>query len=272
MMAANSSKAQSPQIGLAACVVGLPEMVPVARAAGFDFLLIDMEHGRIAIDALAAICVTGLQSGYPVLARVTGPSSPDLARVLDCGAAGVIVPHVDTVDQARAIVAACRFAPLGARAIPGPLAILSFQPVPPVELVETCESGVQVHAMIESRAGLDAVQDIAAVPGLTALIIGANDLAADLGHVGDVGHPEVQQAFADIAGAAAAAGIGFGAMGLPPALLHSHGIDLGATTIVATNEINLLVDGARDVATRFAETIRPQDPHLHPAMPQGAPA
>lgn len=240
-----------PRIGLAACVMGLPEMVPVARGAGYDFLLVDMEHGRITVDALSGICVAGLQSDFPVMARVTGPGSPDLARVLDCGARGVVVPHIDTVDQARTIASACRFPPLGARAIPGPVALMNFSPAPPADLIAASEAQVEVIAMIESNEGLASARDIAAVPGLTGLVIGANDLAAALGHVGDVAHPAVHQAFADIAGAAADAGIGFGAMGLPAELLKSHALNLDATLIVATNEINLLVDGAHDTLARF---------------------
>lgn len=242
-----------PRIGLAACVIGLPEIVTVARGAGYEFLVVDMEHGRIAIGDLAAICVTGLQSNYSVLARVTGPFSPDLARVLDCGATGVIVPHVDTVEQAQAIVAACRFAPLGARAIPGPLALLSFNPVSPTEVVVTSESSVEIHAMIESRLSLDSVSAIASVSGLTGLIIGANDLAADLGHIGNLAHPDVHSAFVAIAAAASDKGLGFGVMGLPLALLHSHGVGLGANMIVASNEINFLVDGARETYQRVKE-------------------
>jgi 2-keto-3-deoxy-L-rhamnonate aldolase RhmA len=259
-MTSFESPKNTPRIGLAACVMGLPEMVPIARGAGFDFLLVDMEHGRITIDALAGICIAGLQSNFPVLARVTGPGSPDLARVLDCGATGVVVPHVDSVDQARAITAACRFAPLGARAIPGPLAIMNFCPSAPAELITTSEAKIEVIAMIESCAGLAAAPEIAGVQGLTSLMIGANDLAAAMGHVGDVGHADVQQAFADIAGAAARANIGFGAMGLPTELLHSHALNLGAGLIVATNEINLLVDGAHDTLAQFRALCRHQTP------------
>jgi len=240
-----------PKTGLAACIVGLPEMVSVTRGAGFDFLLLDMEHGRITIDALTSVCVAGLLAQFPILARVTGPSSPDLARVLDCGAAGVIVPHVDTADQARSIVKACRFAPVGNRAIPGPLAILDFDVVKPAHLIKASEAGVQVLAMIESREGLSHVDEIAKVEGLTGLIIGANDLAAALGHLGDLAHPEVTQAFADIAQAAKSADIGFGVMGLPKELVVSHALNMGATMIVATNEINLLVEGARATSSAF---------------------
>lgn len=267
MISPASPQSTSPKVGLAACIVGLPEMVPVTRGAGFDFLLLDMEHGRITIDALTSVCIAGLQSGFPVLARVTGPSSPDLARVLDCGATGVVVPHVDSVEQTRSIVAACRFAPLGARAIPGPLAVLNFEPTPPARLIDACEAQVQVHAMIESCAGLAAAREIAQVPGVTGLIIGANDLAASLGHTGNVPHPEVQAAFVEIATAAADAGIGFGVMGLPATLLNSYGLDLGANFIVVTNEINLLVDGAR----ASVKDVRSLCEAHHHADPQDAP-
>lgn len=247
------------RIGLAVCLFGLPEIVTVVRGAGYDLVVIDMEHGRIGIGALTSICVTALQTGFPVLARVTGPRSPDLARVLDCGATGILVPHVDSVAQAQAVVATCRFAPLGQRAIPGPLALTGFRSVPPRELIEMAERDVQILAMIESLDGLDAVEEIAAVPGIDALVIGANDLAAALGHTGDLPHSDVARAIARVADACHAAGKAFGVMGLPPSLLPAYAIDQGANLIVATNEINLLVDGAHDMLARVraATTLAP---------------
>lgn len=229
-------------IGLAACIIRTPEIVTVTRSCGFDFLLVDTEHGPIAIGDVASICATAFEAGLPCLVRVGGPTHPDLARVLDCGAEGVVVPHVETVDQARHIVETCRFLPLGKRSLPSPLVRLGFRVPPAAEMMATIEQDTLVVLMIESARGVANAEAIAAVPGVDVLMIGANDLAAAMGHVGAVDHPAVQAAFATVARAALVHGKVFSVIGVAEPLLQSHGLDLGAKLIVATNDINLLID------------------------------
>ncbi|MEI4472891.1 HpcH/HpaI aldolase family protein [Frigidibacter sp. MR17.24] len=236
-------KTALPPLGLACCLLGRAEAVLLARGAGFDFLVIDMEHGPLGISDLGQAAAAGIAAGLPVWGRVTGPGSGDIARVLDCGASAVVVPHVDTVEQARHIARICRFAPRGARSLPGPLPGLDYRVLPADVLCQGAEAGTQVIAMIESAEGLSAVEAIAAVDGIDMLIIGSNDLADGLGRRGQLDHPDVRAAFARIAAAARAHGKGFGAMGLPPALVGSHALALGATALVATNETNLIVQG-----------------------------
>ncbi|NDV99878.1 HpcH/HpaI aldolase/citrate lyase family protein [Salipiger sp. PrR002] len=233
----------TPKFGLAFCLLGRAEAVLLARGAGFDFAVIDMEHGPLGMSELGQAAAAGVAAGLPVFGRVTGPGSPDIARVLDCGASGVIVPHVDSASDARRIAEACRFAPRGTRALPGPLPALDYRVVPAAELTEEAEKAVKVIAMIESAAALAAVEDIAAEPGIDMLMIGSNDLADGIGRRGQLDHPDVAAAFARIAAAATGNGCAFGVMGLPLALLQSHALDLGASHIVATNETNLIAEG-----------------------------
>ncbi|MBT9386645.1 aldolase [Pseudooceanicola sp. CBS1P-1] len=237
-----SENTGSAAFGLAFCLLGRAESVLLARGAGFDFVVIDMEHGPIALGDMAQAAAAARAAGLPLWGRVTGPAAADVARVLDCGASGVVVPHVDSAAQARHVAGLCRFAPRGRRALPGPLPALDYRVVAAGPLCREAEQNTQVIAMIESAAGLSEVEAIAAVPGIDMLMIGSNDLADGLGHRGDLAHPQVRAAFARIAAAARAAGIGFGVMGLPGALLRSHALDLGATAIVATNETNLIVE------------------------------
>ncbi|MBE9636836.1 HpcH/HpaI aldolase family protein [Salipiger mangrovisoli] len=246
------------RFGLAFCLLGRAEAILLARGAGFDFAVIDMEHGPLGLGDLGQAAAVGLAAGLPVYGRVTGPASPDIARVLDCGATGVIVPHVDSAEEAANIARACHFAPRGARALPGPLPALDYRVVPAAELTDTAERQVEVIAMIESAAALEAVEDIAATPGIDMLMIGSNDLADGIGHRGDLAHPEVLAAFARIAGAARTNGRGFGVMGLPPALVRSHALSLGATTLVASNETNLIAEGGAALLRALRETLSPE--------------
>lgn len=236
---------------LAACVLRTPEVVLVARSAGFDLLLIDLEHTPITIGEAGSLAVAARMAGFPALIRVGGPHHPDLARALDVGAEGVVVPHVDTPAEAARIVDLCRFAPAGRRSLPAPLPAFGYRMPPAPRFMEEAEATTVIIPMIESRAGLEAVEAIAATPGLDALMVGANDLAADLGLPGQLDHPVVTAAFARVAAAARAEGLSFAVIGVPEPLLGPLGLDLGASLVVATNDINLLVEGGVALAGRL---------------------
>ena len=109
---------------------------------------------------------------------------------------------------------------------------------------------LEVLVMIESREGLAAASEIAAIDGIDGLLIGTNDLAQSLGLTGRLDHPDLLAVFTDIARAATGSGKTFGAMGLAPAMMHTHGTDLGASWIVATNDINLLLEAGSDCVAR----------------------
>ncbi|WP_211257350.1 HpcH/HpaI aldolase family protein [Muricoccus aerilatus] len=240
-------------LGLAACVIRTPEIVLVARSAGFDWLLIDLEHTPTTLGEAGNLAVAARTAGFPALIRVGGPHHPDLARALDVGAVGVVVPHVDTPEEAARVVRLLRFGPLGSRSLPAPLPQFGYRMPPAPQFMAESEAVTVVIPMIESRAGLEAVEAIAATPGLDALMIGTNDLAADLGLPGQLEHPVVLEAFARIAAAARANGLRFAVIGVPEPLLGVLGFDLGASLVVATNDINLLVDGAVALVTRLNE-------------------
>lgn len=238
-------------VGLGACVFRTPEIVTVARSCGFDFLLLDTEHGAMSISDVASIAVTAFEARLPCLVRVGGPHAPDLARVLDCGAEGVVVPHVERVEEALHIVAACRFQPVGNRSLPSPQLRLGFRVPPAAAMIDAIEREIVIVLMIESALGLENVEAIAAVPGVDILMIGANDLAADMGHLGDVCHADVLAGFSRVAAAARANGKAFSIIGVAEPLWQSHGINLGARLVVATNDINLLIDQGRATVSRL---------------------
>jgi 4-hydroxy-2-oxoheptanedioate aldolase len=241
-------------IGLAACVIRTPEIVTVARSCGFDFLVIDTEHSPLGISDVAGLALTAFEAGFPALVRVGGPTSPDLARVLDCGAEGVIVAHVETAEEARHVVQKCRFPPTGKRSFPSPLVRLGFRVPPAADMIAEIERDTLVVLMIESAAGIAAAGSIAATPGVDVLMIGANDLAADMGHIGRVDHPEVHAAFAAVARACEQHGKTFSVIGVCEHLLPTHAFALGAKLIVATNDINLLIDQGTATVARLRST------------------
>lgn len=159
------------------CVLG--EIATTARlaTAGYDWLLLDAQHG--AFDRSRVIESLRLRSEdwAPVLVRVPALDFAAIGAALDAGAQGVMVPMVDSAAEARAAAEAALYPPLGRRSW-GPIMPLWGRPAP---TSSEANERVEVWVMVETRRALDEVEQIAAVPGVTALFVGPNDLALALG-------------------------------------------------------------------------------------------
>jgi 4-hydroxy-2-oxoheptanedioate aldolase len=242
-------------LGLAACAVRSVEIVAVTRSCGFDWLLIDSEHSPFDAAEIATLAIAAQLAGLPSLVRVCGSDVPELPRVLDIGAQGIVVPHVDSVVTAERVVETCRFQPWGKRSVPTPLARFGFQNLPVQQMMREVEQDTIIALMIESRKGVELAESIASVPGVDAILIGINDLAADLGYPGELTHSTVEEACKTVARATRAQGKVFGVMGLPSALVQTHALALGAQLLVTTNDINLLVEAATARCAEFRSLI-----------------
>lgn len=155
--------------------------------AGFDFVILDMEHSSIGLTSLAHLIVAGQAAGLVVLVRPFGQDPSLVSKVLDMGAHGVMAPHVDTPQRATDIVRAARFAPRGTRGF-SPLAKFDCLEEP----LESLGNGSYVVVQVEGREGLERAPEIAAVEGIDALFVGPYDLSLSLGV--PPGSPEVHAA------------------------------------------------------------------------------
>src|ERR1700722_16984840 len=106
-----------------------PNIAMIAAACGFDAIYIDLEHNPTSLETAAAICVAALGLGVTPIVRVSSHDPHDATRILDCGAQGVMVPHIQNVAEARAVVEACRFAPIGHRSAAGTVPALGYAPL-----------------------------------------------------------------------------------------------------------------------------------------------
>jgi len=127
----------------------------IAKTCDFDWLFIDMEHNPMSIDTAAQICQAALGVGITPMIRVPAHDAFHSTRLLDTGAQGIVVPHVSTAEQARAVVSFCRFTPLGHRSIPGGLPQTRFMSLPVPETVSLINSETLLVAMIETVEGRD---------------------------------------------------------------------------------------------------------------------
>lgn len=246
-----------PELCLSLAQARTPDIVLVAKAAGFDAIYVDLEHGVTPLDVTSMLCATALGVGVTPYVRVPSLDPPLITRVLDGGALGVIVPHIDTAAQAEAVVAVCRFPPVGARSLYGLTPTTGYRPAPLDELTKELDARVVVVPMIESAGACERAGEIAAVPGVDILLVGAHDLSADLGVPGQVGHHAVRDAITDVARACTAHGRRFGVAGIkdPDQLgeLQAHGLDF----VSAGSDVGLLAAAA---AGRVAELRALFDP------------
>ncbi|PHH65452.1 hypothetical protein CDD81_2232 [Ophiocordyceps australis] len=168
---------------------GMWQMLPGANVSrllarsGVDWVLVDCEHGNIddgaMHDAVPAIAALGVS---PIV-RVPDMQSWMVKRALDAGAHGILVPLLRTVQQARELVQAAKFPPMGCRGCGSPLSAERFHPMPSfTEYVQKANETLLTMVQIETREALDAVDDIAAVNGIDLLFIGPFDLGNSIGH------------------------------------------------------------------------------------------
>ena len=230
----------------------------IARAmqvSGFDWLFLDLEHGAIPLDTVAAISMAGLEAGITPIVRVPAMDVGMAVRVLDTGALGVLMPHVETVEEARAIAAAFRYPPLGHRSISSTLPHFHFKPPPLLEACRQLDAATMVGVMLETPSAVENVDEIAAVPGIDVLLIGASDLTAESGLHGQFEHPRVLAMFEKVMAAGRRHGkvVGIGGIGSDADMARCCG--MGMKMIVAAGDISLLVSAASARTRSLRELI-----------------
>jgi 2-keto-3-deoxy-L-rhamnonate aldolase RhmA len=224
----------------------------LAKAAGYDWLFIDSEHGTISTQEISQICLAALPTGVAPIVRICSGALDEGTRALDNGALGIVVPHVDTVEQARGLVAAFRFHPMGHRSTGGPPAQFGYRPPAALEAQKTLNAEILVVPMIETPRAVENADEIAAIEGIDALLIGTNDLALEMGIAGQVGHERVTAAYRTVADACRRHNKVLGMGGVYDQEVASRYIGMGARMVLSGSDHNLLLEAA----TRRAQFLR----------------
>lgn len=185
-----------------------PLLCEMIGRAGYDFIVLDLEHLLVSPDQLQNAIRACEVAGCEPWVRVPEVDAKLIGRVLDAGARGVVIPRLETAAQAQAAVAAARFPPMGRRGITGGR-VTGFGNVSLDEYIERTNRDIRIVPMIESVAGVEAIDEILAVPGVSLVMEGALDLALDM-HLGPrPQHPDVWKALLRLAERCAASGIPF---------------------------------------------------------------
>ena len=188
-----------------------PLVVEMIGYAGYDFVILDMEHVCVNPETLENMVRAAECAGLTALVRVPNAAPEAILRALDCGALGVVVPHVRNRAEAEQAVAASRYHPVGSRGISGGRAT-GFGAIDLPTYFERANAEIMVVAMIEEREGVANLEDIVSVAGVDMVLEGAIDLSQSYGVPGQAQHPDVQAAIREMATACARHGVHFCAM------------------------------------------------------------
>ncbi|GAB3454990.1 4-hydroxy-2-oxoheptanedioate aldolase [Insolitispirillum peregrinum] len=246
--------AGQPQIGL---WIGLtsPISAELCAGAGFDWLLLDGEHAPNDVPVL----LSQLQAVAPYPSHpVVRPVNNDRAlikQLLDIGAQTLLVPMIETADQAAETVASLHYPPRGMRGVGAALARASrWGRVG--DYLKTASDELCLLLQIESRQGLDNLEAIATTPGVDGIFIGPADLAASLGHLGAPSHPEVQQAIAEALATLKRLGVPSGILAVDETLARQY-LAAGASFVAVGIDTSLLMRATSALAASFRDVQAP---------------
>ena len=229
-----------------------PETSQLAASAGLDALYVDLEHSPLSLESAAIVCTAAWDAGVTPLVRLPSNDAGLIGRVLDLGAMGVIVPQVESAEDAKMVVKAALYPPLGSRSVSSSLSVLGYRNFPVIEATQQINQQILVVAMIESQAGLDRCEEIAAVDAIDLLFIGTHDLSVQLDIVGAGDKTQINACIERVVNAAKSNGksVGLGGMAADPDALKywtargvqfiSVGSDLGFVMQGATQAVQII--------------------------------
>ena len=226
-----------------------PYAAELLSGSGYDWLLIDGEHAPNDSPSLAAQVQALKGSQSHAIVRLPVGETWMIKQILDAGAQTVMIPMVETVEEAERLVRAVRYPPHGDRGVGAALGrASSFSRIG--DYLETADREICLILQIESRAGLDALDGIAAVDGVDGLFIGPSDLAADMGLLGQPGHPDVTEAIGNAFTRIARAGKACGIMtlNLDQARLYR---ELGADFMAIGTDVTTLVEATTRLRLQY---------------------
>ncbi|MFM0065940.1 4-hydroxy-2-oxoheptanedioate aldolase [Paraburkholderia aspalathi] len=226
-------------------------LAEVSATAGFEWLLIDAEHAPNDVRSiLAQLQAVAPYSAEAVVRPVNGDPAL-LKRLLDIGARNLLVPMIDTADQARACVAAVRYPPHGIRGV-GSAVGRASRWSSWTDYLDIADSEICLLVQAETVTALDNLEAICAVDGVDGVFIGPADLAASMGHRGKPGDPEVQNAIEAAMRTIIASGKAAGTLTSDPVLARRY-LELGCTFVATGVDILMFANAARKLAREFIE-------------------
>ena len=233
------------------------EIVRMAKTAGFGLVWVDLEHSSISIDCAVQIIASAADLGLEAWVRVPERDHDVIGRLLDGGATGIVVPRVETAEEAQKVVNAARFPPRGQRSQTALLPQAQYRRMSAAELMRCADLATTVHILIESAEGVRNAHAIAAVDGVDIMHVGLNDLSVDLGHVDHLRHADVLDACKRVIAAARDSGKLAVVGGSSDPTQFAELLNAGAAPLVfAAIDTDVLAAGLTQRATDWGQRIQ----------------
>ena len=222
--------------------------------AGFDVVWIDTEHGTMDPIQVQNALIGARAGGLCAFVRVPWHDGVLAKPILDLGADGIIFPMINTAEEARMAVAACRYPPEGERGF-GPFRALRYGAIDTLDYIRTHSRKVWTLLQIEHIDAVRNLDEIVKVPGIDAFIVGPCDLSGSLGLLGQINHPEVKKVMDTIAAKCNAAGIPFGVSMIWNEEAARDWARRGASLIFSDNEGSYIMNGCRKTLARLQQAV-----------------
>lgn len=179
------------QVGTWLTTLRSPQVIQIFKTAGFDFVYIDMEHSSFSLETVGDLCFAALTAGIVPIVRPPAKSPCWLSRPLDAGAMGLLIPNMKNADEAAAVVRAVKYPPLGERGLNLRGVHTGFARADGQQYIRDTNRETLLIVQIESRIGVQNIDEILAVDGIDGAVVGRGDLSNDLGVPGETNHVEV---------------------------------------------------------------------------------
>ncbi len=213
---------------------------------GFDWILVDMEHGMMGIETAGDLFAAIRNGGPTPLVRVPSNDQATIKRALDSGAMGVMIPLVNSREEAVRAVSYCKYAPAGTRGIgPGRASLFGIRMG---EYLQSADAQVMVIPQAEHKDAVEHIDEILSVPGIDAIFVGPYDLSCSMGLQGQVTHPTVEKAIATVLAAAKRAGVTPGIFCMDAAAAKRRAeqgfrfVAMGLDSVYLDNAVNQALD------------------------------
>jgi len=217
------------------------EIAKAMKTAGFDWLFLDLEHSAMSIETAAQLALAGLEAGIAPIARVPKGECSLATRLLDSGALGLVMPHVDTAEEAREIADRLRYPPQGHRGVFSSMPQFDYRPVKADEMTAALNAATLIVVMLESPTAIDNADAIAAVEGIDVLLIGTNDLCIELGIAGQLGHEKIVDAYRRVVAACRRHGKWPGMGGVYDEPLMRRYVEIGCRFLMAGADLAFMM-------------------------------
>jgi 2-dehydro-3-deoxyglucarate aldolase/4-hydroxy-2-oxoheptanedioate aldolase len=248
-------KMRAGQVCIGTAITFSDATVTEALCTALDFVWIDMEHNPLSLENVQAHIIAAKGSDCTPIVRVPWNDPVLIKPVLDIGASGVVVPFIRTVEDARLAVSACRYPPEGVRGF-GPRRPSNYGRMGGAEFCKAANDAMITIIQVEHIDAVNNLDDILAVSGIAAIMIGANDLSGSMGRMGDPRHPEVMQAVDKVIQKCNRAG-------MPVGVATSHDPDTlmewvnkGANWLMSGNDFTLMLHTADHVVSSVQQKLR----------------